>query len=133
MAAKNTAEALITETPDQSKILSKRIWSSLTYTFIVAVWNEQTKEFRRIVVMPGENAFSEADHALLLKDGGFQQRLDDRQISDVAIYGAPATPGQLFQKNADFNKLGHVSQALRNPDLREEKKALEEAASKKGG
>lgn len=133
MASKNTAEQLITETSDLSKVLSKRIFSALSYTFLVAVFNQDTGKFRRIVVTPGENMFTEADHALLLKDKGFCQRRDARMISDTQMYGAQPLPGQLFVQNKDFRLLGHVSQTLRNPDLTEEKRALEEAARKTGG
>lgn len=133
MAAKNTAEQIITETPDMSKVLSKRVYSALSYTFLVSVLNEETKKFRVLKVIPGENYFSEADHELLVKDKGFQQRRDALLISDVPIYGPSIVAGQLFAQNKDFARLEHVSQTLRNPDLTEEKRAIEEAARKTGG
>lgn len=133
MAAKNPDGPLVTETPDMSKVLSKRVYSALSYTFIVSVFNEKTSKFRVLKVIPGENYFSEADHELLVKDKGFNQRRDALLISDAPIYGPPVVPGQLFAQNKDFARLEHVSQTLRNPDLTEEKRAIEEAARKTGG
>lgn len=113
---------------------SKRIFSALTYTYVCCALIPETTLHKRVILIPGENWVTEEQLALLQADKGYIQRRDASMIQDSPVLLPKGHKrGALFVKNTEIAKLRHLSQELRNPDRREEHKAIAEAATKGTG